>query len=166
MKTVSYKDPYEPIPVVIQIEEDDEEGFEKALEFLNENTRHIRNAERKERYHTALHLEGLIYDGPEYAAKKDEYDESELEEEERIIDVWLRENLTEVQYRRFRLLMDGLSIRDVARYEAADFSSVNESINAARKKLKKILKNTPSKVPNSLRTMREEFLKIEERRKS
>lgn len=166
MKTVSYKDPYEPIPVVIQIEDDDEEGFEKALEFLNENTRHIQNAERKERYHTALHLEGLTYEGEEYAAKRNDYEEAELQEEEAIIDEWLRENLTEVQYRRFRLLMDGLSIRDVARYEAADYSSVYESINAARKKLIKILKITPSKVPKSLRTMREEFLKIEERRKN
>ena len=34
MKTVSYKNPYEPIPVVTQIEDDDEEGSEKTLEFL------------------------------------------------------------------------------------------------------------------------------------
>lgn len=62
MKTVSYKDPYEPIPVVIQIEDEDEEGFQKALEFLNENTRIIQNAERKERYHTAYHTDGLTYE--------------------------------------------------------------------------------------------------------
>jgi len=37
MKTVSYKNPYDKVPVVIQIEDDDEEGFEKALEFLNES---------------------------------------------------------------------------------------------------------------------------------
>ena len=29
MRTVSYKDPYEPLPVVIQIEDDDEEGLEE-----------------------------------------------------------------------------------------------------------------------------------------
>ena len=35
MKTVSYKDPYEPLPVVIQIEDDDEEGLEeKYVEFV------------------------------------------------------------------------------------------------------------------------------------
>ena len=31
MKTVSYKDPYEPLPVVIQIEDDDEEGLEESI---------------------------------------------------------------------------------------------------------------------------------------
>lgn len=165
MKTVSYKDPYEPIPVVIQIEDDDEEGFEKALEYLNESKRLIENADARERYHTPYRIEGLNYEGEEYASKKDEYEEAELEAEESIIDEWLQQNLTELQYRRFKLLMEGLSIRDVARSEGIDYSSANESINAARKKLKKILKNTPSKVPIFLR-IREEILKIEERRKS
>lgn len=142
MKTVSYKDPYEPIPVVIQIEDEDEEGFQKALEFLNENTRIIQNAERKERYHTAYHTDGLTYEGEEYAAKRSDYEEAELREEEAIIDDWLRENLTEVQFRRFRLLMDGLSIREVAKKEEIDYSSANESIKTARKKLQKILKKT------------------------
>ena len=31
MKTVSYKDPYEPLSVVIQIDDDDEEGLEEIL---------------------------------------------------------------------------------------------------------------------------------------
>lgn len=165
MKTVSYKDPYEPIPVVIQIEDDDEEGFEKALEFLNESTRLIENADSRERYHTPYRLGGLLYEGTEYAAKKDEYEAAELEEAERIIDEWLRKNLTEIQYRRFVLLMEGMSVHDVARHEGIDYSSANESINAARKKLKKLLKNTPSKVPLFL-CIREEILKYEERRKS
>lgn len=43
MKTVSHKDLYEPIIVIIQIEYDDEEGFEEPLEFLNKNTRLIEN---------------------------------------------------------------------------------------------------------------------------
>ena len=33
MKTVSYKDPYEPLSVVIQIDDDDEEGLEEILAF-------------------------------------------------------------------------------------------------------------------------------------
>lgn len=59
MKTVSYKDPYEPLPVVIQIEDDDEEGLEEILAFLNDDARLTQNMERKERYHTKYHLEGL-----------------------------------------------------------------------------------------------------------
>ena len=56
MKTVSYKDPYEPLPVVIQIEDDDEEGLEEILAFLNDDARLTQNMERKERYHTKYHL--------------------------------------------------------------------------------------------------------------
>ena len=39
MKTVSYKDPYEPLSVVIQIDDDDEEGLEEILAFLNDDAR-------------------------------------------------------------------------------------------------------------------------------
>jgi hypothetical protein len=65
MKTVSYKDPYE-LPVVIQIEDDDEEGLEEIIAFLNEDARLTQNMERKERYHTAYYLEGLEYKGADY----------------------------------------------------------------------------------------------------
>ena len=67
MKTVSYKDPYEPLSVVIQIDDDDEEGLEEILAFLNDDARLTQNMERKERYHMKYHLEGLIYEGVDYA---------------------------------------------------------------------------------------------------
>ena len=143
MKTISYNDPYE-LPVFIQIEDDDEEGLEEVINFLNDNAKLVKNADRRERYHTACHLEGLTYEGMEYAAKADKHS---WEDDERIIDEWLHKNLTEVQYRRFRLFMEGLSIRDVAKQEGIDYSSANESIKAAKKKLQKIWKNTPSKYP-------------------
>ncbi|MFR2169317.1 MAG: hypothetical protein ACLS54_01025 [Anaerostipes hadrus] len=47
MKTVSYKDPYEPLSVVIQIDDDDEEGLEEILAFLNDDARLTQNMERK-----------------------------------------------------------------------------------------------------------------------
>lgn len=143
MKTISYNDPYE-LPVFIQIEDDDEEGLEEVLTFLNGNAKLVKNADRRERYHIACHLEGLTYEGMEYAAKADKHS---WEDDEQIIDEWLKKNLTEVQYRRFRLFMEGLSIRDVAKQEGIDYSSANESIKAAKKKLQKIWKNTPSKYP-------------------
>lgn len=50
MKTINYKDPYDKVPVVIQIEEDDAEGLEKVIKFLNDNSRIIENLEHTERY--------------------------------------------------------------------------------------------------------------------
>jgi hypothetical protein len=145
MKTVSYKDPYEPLPVVIQIEDDDEEGLEEILAFLNDDARRTQNMERKERYHTQYHLEGLAYEGIDYASPTDVEADMERSEEEKLIDAWLRENLTVVQYQRFKLFMEGLSIREIARTEGIDYSSANESIKASQKKLRKIYGHTPSK---------------------
>ena len=137
MKEVQYNDPYE-VPVVIQIEEDDAEGIEEIVRFLNDDARLTQNLERKERYHTPYHFEGLEYEGMDYASETDVASDVADSDEERFVDEWLRKNLTPVQYRRFRLFMEGNSIREVARLEGADYSSVNESIKAARKKLKKI----------------------------
>ena len=146
MKEVQYNDPYE-VPVVIQIEENDAEGIEEVIRFLNDDARQTQNIERKERYHTSYHLEGLEYEGMDYASETDVASDVANRDEEHFIDEWLRKSLTPVQYRRFRLFMEGNSIREVARLERADYSSVNESIKAARKKLQKIWKDTPSKIP-------------------
>ncbi len=115
MKTVSYKDPYEPLSVVIQIDDDDEEGLEEILAFLNDDARLTQNMERKERYHMKYHLEGLIYEGVDYASQEDLEADVEMSETEKLIDTWLQENLTVVQYQRFKLFMEGLSIREIAK---------------------------------------------------
>lgn len=107
MKTVSYKDPYE-VPVVIQIEDNDEKGLEEIARLTS-------NLERKERDHVAYHLEGLTYEGTEYASDVDIEDEVSGCQEEDRINAWLQENLTVVQYRRFRLFTDGMSVREVER---------------------------------------------------
>lgn len=60
------------------------------------------------------------------------------EEIDKMIDGWFRENLTVVQYQRFKLLMDGMSIREVARHEGIDYSSTNESIKVVQKKIEEI----------------------------
>ncbi len=136
MKEVSYKNPYES-DVFIQIEDDDVEGLEEVLSYLNDNTRIIQNLEQKEREHTKYHYEGLEYEGMEYSSWEDVSAEATERMEEQIIDEWLRKNLTEAQYRRFRLLMKGCSIREIVRIEECDYSSANETIKAARKKLQK-----------------------------
>ncbi|WP_164120798.1 hypothetical protein [Sharpea azabuensis] len=67
----------------------------------------------------------------EYASDEDVESEVVRAEIEQTIDAWLRENLTVVQYERFKLFMDGMSIRDVARQQGIDYSTANESIKAA-----------------------------------
>ncbi len=56
------------------------------------------------------------------------------------------QTLTDSQRRRLELYIeDELSIREIAKSEGVDYSSVKESINAAKKKIKKALGYTPSK---------------------
>ena len=148
MNEVSYKDPYEGwLSFVLEVDPEDERCLAEALAFLADDTRTTENLERKERYHTKVHLEGLGYEGKEYAADADPEADALQKDEEQRIDRWLRESLTPVQYRRFCLCMDGMTIREIARQESADYSSVNESVKAAQKKLQKICRNTPSEVP-------------------
>lgn len=149
MKTVSYKDPYDPVPVIVQLEDDDAEGLEEILAFLDDDARIVQNQEHKEKHHTKYHLEGLVYEGMDYASKKDMLDSIVVQDERCSIDGWLRESLTPTQYERFRLYMDRVPIREIARRVGADYSSVNESIKAAQKKLQKKCRDTPSKVPFS-----------------
>ena len=52
--------------------------------------------------------------------------------------------LTEVQRSRFLMYAAGLSTHEIARREGTNQKSVHESIEAARKKLKKFYADTPS----------------------
>ena len=147
MKEISYKDPYETVPVIIAVEDDEVESMEQIVEMLNENTRLIQNLERKERYHTKYHLEGLEYEGEEYGTKTDIMDDIAERDEDQRINEWLFKSLTATHYRRFMLFMYGMSIREIARKEGVDYSSVEECIRAAQKKLKKLYGNAPSDPP-------------------
>lgn len=148
VKDYSYKDPYEGIQVFAVIEDDDEESWNTALAWLEENRKEIQSEDRRQRYNAPYHIEALEYEGKDYATPEDVAENAALADEEERIDDWLRMNLTPTQYRRFRLHMDGMSIRDIARFENADYTSVRESIAAARKKLQIIYGNTPSKTPS------------------
>lgn len=115
MKEVNFKDPYDKVPVVIQIEDDDAEGLGEVIYFVSDNAGIVENLEHKERYHTDYHIEGLVYEGMEYASYEDVESDVARAEIEQTIDAWLRENLTVVQYERFKLLIDGMSTREIAR---------------------------------------------------
>lgn len=145
MKTISYREPYERESVVVRV--DDADTLDETLEFLREDTRKTQNLERKERYHTECSLDAMDYEGSIFASDEDVEEDFIRSEQERAIDDWLRSRLTLVQYRRFKHLMEGLSLRDIAELESADYKTVRESIEAARKKLKKSLQDTPSETP-------------------
>lgn len=94
------------------------------------------NLARKWRYHH-YSLDAIDYEGMEYAAP--DTPESlvlEMEENERCNRALSM--LTDIQRRRFVMLMAGLSTHEIARREGTNQKSVHESIEAARKKLKKI----------------------------
>ena len=95
------------------------------------------NGNRRERYHCDS-IEGADFEGSDYAGGTEppeelfrKYDSAHIAE--------ALSALTPAQRRRILLLAEGYSIADIARIEEADWSSVKESINAAKKKLKSIL---------------------------
>ena len=49
------------------------------------------------------------------------------------------EVLSNTQFRRLILYADGMSFREIATLEGKDFSSIAESINAAKKKVRNFL---------------------------
>ena len=58
---VRYNDPYES-PFKLIIPDGEPEALKGIIEYLNENARLTRNAERREAYHTLYHLEALDYE--------------------------------------------------------------------------------------------------------
>ena len=67
--------------------------MEEILAFLNDDARLTQNMERKERYHTKYHLEGLTYEGVDFASQEDLEADVEMSEEEKLIDAWLEKIL-------------------------------------------------------------------------
>lgn len=93
------------------------------------------NLARKWRYHH-YSLDAIDYEGIEYAAP--DTPESlmlEAESNDRCRDALAQ--LTDTQRRRFVMYASGLSTHEIARREGANQKSVHESIEAARKKLRK-----------------------------
>lgn len=132
---VSYKDPYEKGHIVVCLEDDTpEEALREILDFLEENTRQIQNAERRERYHTPYSLDALTYEGMEYALMDDALAALIRAEEELFVEELLCQ-LSKTQRRRMELFIDGMSIRQIAKLEGANYKSVHESIQRARKKM-------------------------------
>ena len=112
---------------------------EELAEFLAEDDRRTSNADRRERYHAPFSIDALLYEGMEYADKDTPgtiYIACEEEDEEDRMERYLSV-LTETQRRRVRMRFAGLTYREIAEIESADFSSVAESLKSAGKKLHK-----------------------------
>lgn len=122
----------------IEVPDDDAAAIAEIEQFTRDNTRQIQNAERRERYHAPYHLEAMDFESGSLAYH--ETPEQILLRKEREAEYQLAlATLTPAQYRRFEMWTDGLSYREIAEIEEADYSSVAESIRTARKKLKKVL---------------------------
>ena len=114
------------------------EVTEEVAEFLREDKRVTGNADRRERDHCEFHMDAMDYEGEAFAYH--ETPEQILLRKERDMALWkAMEVLSDTQFRRLILYADGMSFREIAALEGKDFSSVAESINAAKKKVRKLL---------------------------
>ena len=87
-----------------------------------------------------LRLEARPANAPELASKT--LDEQYISEEqtERLSAAVAQAKLTPTQRRRFLLLESGLTIHDIAKAENCGYNAALESIQWAKKKIKKFLK--------------------------
>ena len=101
---------------------------------------------RKCRYHhysyDAIDFEGEEYADPDTPESILTASEAEAESNARYAQALAL--LTEVQRSRFLMYAAGLSTQEIARREGTNQKSIHESIEAARKKLKKFYADTPS----------------------
>ena len=92
----------------------------------------------RERDHCEFHMDAMDYEGEAFAYR--ETPEQILLRKERDMALWkAMEVLSNTQFRRLILYADGMSFREIAALEGKDFSSIAESINAAKKKVRNFL---------------------------
>ena len=92
----------------------------------------------RHRYHTAFSLNNAKYEGNIFSSGGELIARLIKMEENRECEAKLSQ-LTPIQRRRIEMLMSGMSIADIARAEGTSFNTVKESIESARKKLKKFM---------------------------
>lgn len=129
---IRYNDPYGS-PFELIIPDGEPEALKEIIEYLNEDARLIRNAERREAYHTLYHLETLDYEGNSVAyLDTPEHIVIRKEEAEHIRSTLTL--LTETQLRRLWMLSENMTLREIAAVEGASAGAVKESLDAAKKK--------------------------------
>lgn len=129
---IRYNNPY-GLPFELIIPDGEPEALRKIIEYLNENARLTRNAERREAYHTLYHLEALDYEGNSIAyLDTPEHIVIQKEEAEHIQSTLTL--LTETQQRRLWMLSENKTLREIAAVEGASAGAVKESLDAEKKK--------------------------------
>ena len=108
---------------------------EEIGSYITASRREESNLDRKERYHS-YSLDAINYEGLEYATDTTPETEMSSKEDAARVNAAL-DKLSETQQRRLLMLADGLSMREIARFEGVDHRAIRESIEAARKKFKK-----------------------------
>ena len=97
----------------------------------------LKQEKRDERHVEKLRLEARPANAPELASKT--LDEQYIRQE-------IKDLLTPTQLRRFQLFVEsGKSFREIAEIEHCKYSTVKDSVDAAKKKIKKFFKNDRSK---------------------
>ena len=93
----------------------------------------------RERYHRAFSLDDAEYEGATFASNSS--DPAVIAEQKDFLKrrKSALSSLTPLQRRRFEQYEDGAKIADIARREGTAFNTVKESIEAAQKKLEKLL---------------------------
>ena len=93
----------------------------------------------RERYHRAFSLDDAEYEGATFASNSS--DPAVIAEQKDFLKRHKAAlaSLTPLQRRRFELYEDGVKIAEIARREGSAFNTVKESIEAAQKKLEKLL---------------------------
>lgn len=110
--------------------------------YITASRRKEENYERKMRYHCPFSIDKLLYEGLDFADQDipdtlytNKYEESRVAK--------FLATLTDVQRRRVEMLMDGMTISDVARAEGASWTSVKETLKQVQKKYQTFFKDTP-----------------------
>lgn len=132
---VRYNDPYGS-PFELIIPDGEPEAIKEIIEYLNENARLIRNAERREAYHTLYHLEALDYEGNSIAyLDTPEHIVIQKEEAEHIRNTLTL--LTETQQRRLWMLSENMTLCEIAAVEGASAGARKRKPGCGKKEISK-----------------------------
>ncbi len=112
------------------------EVTEETAAYILENDREIANADRRQRYHCPYHIEAMQYEGDSLAYHLTPEEIVIRRETRAELDDALN-RLTDAQLRRLTMKADGMTLRDIASAEGTTVNAVRESLEAARKKIRK-----------------------------
>lgn len=114
------------------------EVTEEVAEFILEDDRLTANADRRVRYHCPYHIEAMDYEGDSLAYRLTP-EEIYIRKETQLEHNKALSQLTDTQLRRLLMKADGMTCREIARLEGTNINAVQDSLESAKRKLKKHL---------------------------